>query len=179
MPHTRLYHAADMLMRHRAALEEHLFGATQTLFPEAAETVTLYDLTNTYFEGDAAGNPKARRGRSKEKRSACPLLTLGLVLDGRGFVRRSKTFAGNVSEGTTQAVVITTAGGETLRLQKELGTDGQEVRLYCHSAGREAKETVMVTRFGQASGARMAASCICARAPRPSRRCWRSARLKN
>ena len=110
MPHTRLYHAADMLMRHRAALEEHLFGATQTLFPEAAETVTLYDLTNTYFEGDAAGNPKARRGRSKEKRSACPLLTLGLALDGRGFVRRSKTFAGNVSEGTTLEVMLNGLG---------------------------------------------------------------------
>jgi hypothetical protein len=28
-------------------------------------TVTLYDLTNTYFEGTAAANPKAKRGRSK------------------------------------------------------------------------------------------------------------------
>ncbi len=32
-------------------------------------TVSLYDLTNSYFEGLEAGNPKARRGHSKEKRS--------------------------------------------------------------------------------------------------------------
>jgi transposase len=71
-----------------------------TLF-SLTDTVTLYDLTNTYFEGEAANNPKAQFGRSKEKRSDCPLVTLGLVLDGSGFVRRSKTFEGNISEGTT------------------------------------------------------------------------------
>ena len=47
----------------------------------------------------------------------------------------------------TQAVAIETAGGETLRLQKVLSEDGKEVLLYCHSEGREAKETAMVTRF--------------------------------
>jgi len=62
--------------------------------------VTLYDLTNTYFEGDAGGNPSAQYGWPKEKRSDYPLINLGLVLDGSGFVRRSKTFVGNVSEGT-------------------------------------------------------------------------------
>jgi len=98
--HMCLYRASDLLMRHRAAIEAHVFGAIADLF-HLEETVTLYDLTNTYFEGEALGNPKAKRGRSKEKRSDCPLLTLGLVLDGSGFVRRSKTFAGNVSEGTT------------------------------------------------------------------------------
>lgn len=200
MSHMQLYRASDCLMRHRAVIEDHVFGSVQTLFA-LDETVTLYDLTNTYFEGAAAANPKANYGRSKEKRSDCPLLTLGLVLDGSGFVRRSKTFAGNVSEGTTLDVMLTglgappgalvimdagiateanlewlvshgyrylvvrrggirqfddehalsieTAGGETLRLQKELSKDGKEVLLYCHSAGREAKETAMVTRFAE------------------------------
>jgi hypothetical protein len=46
-------------------------------------------------------NTKAQRGRSKEKRTDCPLVTLGLVPDGSGFVRRSQTFAGNVSEAAT------------------------------------------------------------------------------
>lgn len=100
MPHTRLYQASDVLMKYRAAIEDHLFSSAQTLF-SLDETVTLYDLTNTYFEGEAGSNQKAKNGRSKEKRSDCPLVTLGLVLDGSGFVRRSKTFAGNVSEGAT------------------------------------------------------------------------------
>jgi transposase len=100
LSHMRLYRASDLLMKHRQAIEAHVFGAVTTLF-SLTDTVTLYDLTNTYFEGEAANNPKAQFGRSKEKRSDCPLVTLGLVLDGSGFVRRSKTFEGNVSEGTT------------------------------------------------------------------------------
>jgi hypothetical protein len=48
------------------------------------------------------------------------------------------------------AVSIETAGGETLRLQKEISADGKEVELYCYSTGREAKEAAMVSRFGKA-----------------------------
>ncbi len=98
MSHMRLYRTSDILMQHRAAIEDHLFNAAQTLFKQD-DSVTLFDLTNTYFEGDAAANPKARFGRSKEKRSDCPLLTLGLVLNGSGGVRRSMTFAGSTSGG--------------------------------------------------------------------------------
>ncbi len=100
LSHMRLYRASDALMRNRDAIETHVFGAVTQLFA-LEETVTLYDLTNTYFEGQAELNDKAQHGRSKEKRSDCPLVSLGLVLDGSGFVRRSKTFEGNVSEGPT------------------------------------------------------------------------------
>jgi len=200
MSHMSLYRASDALMRHRDAIEDHLFGAIQSLF-DVEQTVTLYDLTNTYFEGGAAANSKAQYGRSKEKRSDCPLVTLGMVLDGSGFVRRSRTFAGSASESATltemltgmnaplgamvimdagiateanlvwlveqgyrylvvrrggarqfddtRAVAIETAGGETIRLQKEISEDGAEVRLYCHSIEREAKESAMMTQFSQ------------------------------
>ena len=100
----QLYRASDALMAHREAIEDHLFGAAMTLF-ELQPTVTLYDLTNTYFEGDAGAQEKAQRGHSKEKRSDCPLLTLGLMLDASGFVRRSQVFAGNVSEPHTLAEI--------------------------------------------------------------------------
>jgi len=198
MSHMSLYRASDVLMKHRDAIEDHLFGSINSLF-NLEETVTLYDLTNTYFEGECEGNPDAKFGRSKEKRTDCPLVTLGLVLDGSGFVRRSKTFAGNVSEGSTlaemlvglaapagamvimdagiatqaniewliehnyrylvvrrggvrqfdetNAIEIETASGATVKLQRELSEDGKEVRLHCHSAGREAKETAMSEQF--------------------------------
>ena len=92
-----LYRANDRLLQHRKVLETKLFQRAMGLFGHQP-TVTLVDLTNTYFEGEAKLQPKARRGRSKEKRSDCPLLTLGLVLDGSGFVRRSEVLAGNVAE---------------------------------------------------------------------------------
>jgi transposase len=198
MPPIRLYRTSDLLVRHRDKIEAALFGNIKDLFGLPV-TVTLYDLTNTYFEGTAASNAKAARGRSKEKRSDCPLLTLGLVLDSSGFVRRSRMFAGNVTESTTlmemlkglaapkdalvimdagiateanvvwlkeqgyhylvvsrersrqfdpdQAINTLTASNETVRLQRVMNDDSTEVRLYCHSSGREAKETAIATRF--------------------------------
>ena len=95
-----LYRVSDLPVKNREAIEKALFTKLNDLFSFPA-TVTLYDLTNTYFEGEMAGNAKAKHGHSKEKRSDCPLVTLGLVLDGSGFVRRSKMFEGNVSEGGT------------------------------------------------------------------------------
>jgi len=100
VPLMRLYRASDLLVRNREAIEEAVFRRINDLFSLPA-TVTLYDLTNTYFEGEASGNAKAKQGHSKEKRSDCPLVTLGLVLDGSGFVRRSRMFEGNVSEAGT------------------------------------------------------------------------------
>lgn len=96
----RLYRTSDLLVRNRQTIEAALFTQINDLF-SLQTTITLYDLTNTYFEGDMATNAKARRGHSKEKRSDCPLVTLGLVLDGSGFVRRSKMFEGSVSEPKT------------------------------------------------------------------------------
>ena len=100
MPLVRLYRVSDLLLRHRDAIEDALFARIRDLFT-LPTTVTLYDLINTYFEGTAEENPKAARGRSKEKRTDCPLVTLGMVLDSSGFVRRSKMFPGNVAEGST------------------------------------------------------------------------------
>jgi transposase len=105
----RLYRSADHLLKHRDALEAHLFGAAQTWFG-LAETITLFDLTNTYFEGVAAGIGKAKRGKSKEKRSDCPLVTLGLALDVSGFPKRSRLFEGNVSEACTLQTMLAQLG---------------------------------------------------------------------
>ena len=101
----QLYRASDALVKHREAIEAHLFDRAMGLF-DLQPTVTLYDLTNTYFEGGASEQPQAQRGHSKEKRSDCPLLTLGLMLDASGFVRRSKVFAGNVREQRTLAGML-------------------------------------------------------------------------
>ena len=95
-----LNRASDLLVRHQQAIEQHLFTQALDLFA-ARPTVTLFDLTNTFLEGTGANIDKAKRGHSKERRRDCPLLTLALVLDGSGFVRKSKVFAGNVREHRT------------------------------------------------------------------------------
>ncbi len=68
-----------------------------------------YDLTNTFFEGKAAGISKAKHGRSKEKRSDCRLITLGMVVDELGFSKRSNILDGSVSEPHTFIEMIESA----------------------------------------------------------------------
>ena len=119
----QLYRASDVLVKHREAIEAHLFDRAMGLF-DLQPTVTLYDLTNTYFEGEASDQPQAQRGHSKEKRSDCPLLTLGLMLDASGFVRRSKVFAGNVREHRTLAGMLEALQGAGRRP----GGDGPRCR---------------------------------------------------
>ncbi len=101
----RLYRCADGLLAKKTELEKHLYQQERDLFG-LNSTITLYDLTNTYFEGQCKSNNKARYGRSKEKRSDCPLVTLALVLDGSGFIQRSEIFEGNISEAKTLASML-------------------------------------------------------------------------
>ena len=114
----QLHRASDVLMAHREAIEEHLFDTAAELFG-IAPTVTLYDLTNTYFEGAAAKMSKAARGHSKEKRSDCP------PDDGSGFVRRSEVFSGSVREQGHARV----HAGRARRAGRGAGGDGFEDRV--------------------------------------------------
>ena len=101
----RVYKVADMLLRNKQAIEDHLRSKESGLF-DLTERIILYDLTNTFFEGSGKYNDKAHFGRSKEKRSDCLLVTLGLVIDADGFPKKTKIFPGNVSEpGTLQKVL--------------------------------------------------------------------------
>jgi len=102
---TRLYQVGDRLFKRQAAIEAHLFERERHLFA-LEETITLFDLTNTYFEGEGEANEHAAYGHSKEKRSDCLLVTLGLVLDESLFPKKSRVLAGNVSEPATLKEMI-------------------------------------------------------------------------
>lgn len=102
---TRLYKISDKLLNHQTVLETFLSTQEQTLF-NLQRHIVLYDLTNTYFEGQCTQNPKAQFGRSKEKRRDCRLVTLGLVLDGDGFPLTSQVFSGNASEPATLQTML-------------------------------------------------------------------------
>jgi transposase len=110
----RFYKIGDLLLRHKDALEEHV-TAQQRILHDQTDTIVLYDLTNTYLEGQAKANRKAQFGFSKEKRSDCRLITLGLVLNQHGFLKRSKFLPGNISEpASLQDAVKTLSSSEDL-----------------------------------------------------------------
>lgn len=100
-----VYEIADKLLIHKSKLETSLRKRENDLFP-GETTLFLYDLTNTYFEGSCADNDLAKRGKSKEKRSDCPLVTLALVVDERGFPLHSQIYGGNQSEPETLSDIV-------------------------------------------------------------------------
>ena len=100
-----LYRLSDALIQHRQAIETHLQQNEKRLFG-LRESIILYDLTNAFLTGTARESTMAKRGRSKEKRTDCPLLTLALVLDEDGFPKASKVFEGNVSEPSTLGAIL-------------------------------------------------------------------------
>lgn len=96
----RFYRVSDKLLANHDALEANLRNQTAAQFG-LNRTVLLYDLTNTHFEGDCRGNAKAKRGKSKQKRSDCPLVVVGMIFDEYGFALGHRTFAGNQSDSAS------------------------------------------------------------------------------
>ena len=203
----KMYSISDQLLKNKEAIEKYLYFQEKQLFG-FQETITLYDLTNTYFEGQGEANKLGKLGRSKEKRSDCPLVTLALMLDSSGFPKSSEVFEGNVSEPRTlekmikglerkcrnpdifesqkativmdagiasednikwlkgnrytyivvsrkrhrqfnddEAVVVKQDKNCTVKAQKVIDSENDEVLLYCHSTQREKKEQAINNRF--------------------------------
>lgn len=99
------YETGDLLFKHKEEIEKALFLKEEHEF-SLKKRVFLYDLTNTYFEGSAKGNKKAKLGHSKEKRTDCPLVTLALVVDELGFPVFSQIYDGGQSEPITLGDVL-------------------------------------------------------------------------
>jgi transposase len=106
---TSYYRAGDRLYTLKDELEKHLSGVERDLF-SLTERMYFFDLTNSYFEGEGARNPKAVWGRSKERRNDCKLVALGMIIDECGFAKYSQLFAGNQYEGETLEGMIEELG---------------------------------------------------------------------
>ncbi len=106
------YEIGDMLYSNHKKIERLLREKTKLLFPYT-DTIYLYDLTNTYFESSKPNSQLCFRGKSKEKRSDCPLVTLALIVDQNGFPVFSKIYRGNQSEPLTLAKTLENVFSET------------------------------------------------------------------
>lgn len=116
----RFYRISDRLLAARKSIEIHLREHERNLF-NLDRTILLYDLTNSYFEGTAERNAlAARSAASKEKRSDCPLISVGVVLDAEGFVITHKVFAGNIGDCKTLMKAVN-------GLEKTAGEGGKPV----------------------------------------------------
>jgi transposase len=95
-----LYRNLDKLYAKREQIERELSEREKTLF-NLDDMVYLYDLTSSYFEGQAETNPQAKRGYSRDRRPDCKQVLVGLVLDRDGFPKAHEIFQGNRQDRST------------------------------------------------------------------------------
>jgi hypothetical protein len=97
---SRLYRGLDVLHEHKERLCSHLLERYRDWFGVEFEFL-LYDVTSTYFEGQAKANPKAARGYSRDHRPDCKQVNIGLVVTPEGLPIGYEVFAGNRADVTT------------------------------------------------------------------------------
>jgi len=127
----RLYRALDEVLPHRDALFSHLQERYGQWFGTSFDFL-LYDITSTYFEGKMASNPQAKRGYSRDQRSDCVQLCIGLIVTPEGLPVAYEVFDGNRTDVTTMEEVI-----ETLRLKY-----GHERRIWVMDRGMVSEENL-------------------------------------
>src|SRR5712691_7780428 len=103
----RLYRGLDHLLMHKSALEVHLSQRCGELFA-VQNDVLLYDVTSTYFEGQAEANPLAQRGYSRDHRPDCKQVCIALVVTFDGFPLGYEVFAGNTHDSRTLQTIVAT-----------------------------------------------------------------------
>lgn len=110
-----LYKNMDLLHPQREKIEAALAKRARTLF-NLSDSILLYDLTSTYFEGQCLRNDKAQRGYSRDHRPDCKQVVIGLVVNGDGFPKGHEVFDGNRTDTTTVDQMLdaldTRAGGK-------------------------------------------------------------------
>ena len=97
-----LYRCLDKVLKHKEELFGHLRQRWQDLFG-ARFDVLLYDLTSTYFESDPPFEETDKRqfGYSRDKRSDCVQVVIGLIVTPEGFPLAYEVLPGNTSDKTT------------------------------------------------------------------------------
>ncbi len=103
----RLYRALDRLLPHKSAIEQHLRTRLGELFALDYDLL-LYDVTSTYFEGEAGDNPLAQRGYSRDHRPDCKQVNIALVVTREGMPLGYELFAGNRADVTTVKEIVET-----------------------------------------------------------------------
>jgi len=133
----RLYRALDQLLPHKEAIETYLKERMGELF-NLEYDILLYDVTSTYFEGQANGNSLAQRGYSRDHRGDCKQVCIGLVVSKCGMPLGYELFAGNRHDSTTVEEIV-----ETMERRY-----GKADRIWVMDRGMASQENIELLRQG-------------------------------
>ncbi len=135
MNDNRLYRSLDKLLPYKPALEKHLKERLGELF-HLDYDLLLYDVTSTYFEGEAADNGQAQRGYSRDHRPDCKQVCIALVVAREGMPLGYEVFCGNRSDVTTVEDIVT-------KIESQYGRAG---RIWVMDRGMVSEETLEFLR---------------------------------
>ena len=131
----RLYRAHDHLLEHKDDIEKHLKERYTTLF-DVQYDLLLYDVTSTYFEGEAKRNPQAKRGHSRDHRPDCKQVCIGLVVTREGLPVAYEVFEGNRHDSKALQEIV-----ETMELKH-----GKARRIWVLDRGMVSDENLQFLR---------------------------------
>jgi len=134
----RLYRALDRLLPHKEALEKHLKQRLGELFALDYDLL-LYDITSTYFEGEAERNEQAQRGYSRDHRPDCKQVNIALVVSRGGLPLGYEVFAGNRNDSTTLEEMVE-------HVEK---LHGKANRIWVMDRGMVSEDNIAFLRKGQ------------------------------
>jgi len=147
----RLYRTLDALLPHKDALETFLKNRLGELF-DLEYDLLLYDITSTFFEGKAEANPLAQRGYSRDQRSDCKQVCIGLVVSRCGMPLGYEVFAGNTTDVTTVKHIV----HEGVEVKLCSSPDGDEETFnLCRSRDRRSKDEAILRRFEERIASRL------------------------
>lgn len=134
----RLYRGLDALLPHKESLEMFLKNRFGELF-DIEYDLLLYDVTSTYFEGQANANPMAQRGYSRDHRGDCKQVCIGLVVSRCGLPLGYEVFAGNRHDSTTLVEIV-----ETMERRY-----GKAQRVWVMDRGVASQDNIQFLRDGE------------------------------
>jgi len=153
-----LYRNLDRLYPSRAAIESALVQSERNLF-NLKPTVFFYDITSTYFEGEAKKNDKARRGYSRDSRPDCKQVLVGLAIGREGFPLAHEVMEGNLQDRKTLDTMLELMDkrvglkeGQTVVIDRGMAFDEniEQIRrrnLHYIVAGRQSERDEWLTEF--------------------------------
>jgi transposase len=134
----RLYRALDELLPHKEKLEVHLKQRLGELF-DLKYDLLLYDMTSTYFQGQAEGNALAQRGYSRDQRPDCKQVCIALVVSRCGMPLGYELFAGNKADVSSMQEIVTT-------MEKRYG---KAERVWAMDRGMVSEANIQFLKEGQ------------------------------
>jgi len=98
--HQSLYKISDKLYQNKTQIDKFLYNKILDIF-NLDDSLVIYDLSNTHFEGRKANSKIAKFGRNKQKRNDSKQVVFTGVINPEGFIRHSRVYEGNTSDIAT------------------------------------------------------------------------------